>query len=278
MGTRELTADVVVVGAGISGLTAATRLVERPPPRAASAGMASIAACGRAEPGEQLEVGDRADIVRPDQPQPGDAVGRRRHQAASRPTLGSVPPTSRAMLVRCFQSTSKAKPRNRMARSKRPRSAAVDRRRKRGDHAGERGIAGQTPAPGSRERRRPGSSASAARRRSRPEVATPLPPLKPQPDRLEVAEKRADPGQRRELRLIGPDQPGRSTAAAPLATSSSRVAAARPLRPVRSTLVAPILPEPIVRRPRRPPPGSAASRTGSSPAHSRAAGTGSAEA
>ncbi len=51
-----------------------------------------------------------------------------------------------------------------------------------------------------------------------------------------------------------------STGSAPLPASSSSVAAARPLRPVRSTLVAPILPEPIARRSPAP-----ASRVSSSP-------------
>src|SRR4051812_16670350 len=37
---------------------------------------------GRAEAGEQLEIGDRADIVRTDQPQPGDLIGGRRHVSA----------------------------------------------------------------------------------------------------------------------------------------------------------------------------------------------------
>ena len=39
-----------------------------------------------------------------------------------------------------------------------------------------------------------------------------------------------------------------STAAVPFSPSSSSVAAARSFRPVRSTLVAPMLPEPIARR------------------------------
>jgi len=43
-----------------------------------------------------------------------------------------------------------------------------------------------------------------------------------------------------------------STAATPLAASSSSVAAASPLWPVRRTLVAPILPEPIARMSPRP--------------------------
>src|SRR5215475_12001270 len=38
-----------------------------------------------------------------------------------------------------------------------------------------------------------------------------------------------------------------TTAAVPLSTSQTSVAAASPLRPVRSTLVAPMLPEPIAR-------------------------------
>ena len=39
-----------------------------------------------------------------------------------------------------------------------------------------------------------------------------------------------------------------TTAAVPLSMSPSKVAAARPLRPVRKTLVAPILPEPTERK------------------------------
>ena len=43
-----------------------------------------------------------------------------------------------------------------------------------------------------------------------------------------------------------------STATAPLAPSSSNVAAAAPLLPVRSTLVAPMLPDPMARKSPRP--------------------------
>ena len=43
-----------------------------------------------------------------------------------------------------------------------------------------------------------------------------------------------------------------STATAPLPPSSSSVASARSLRPVRSTLVAPMLPEPMLRMSPRP--------------------------
>ena len=88
-------------------------------------------------------------------------------------------------------------------------------------------------------------------------VATPLPPLKasqtgnicpitaPRP-----AHSSAPGGPR--IRKI-------PTATAPFAASSSNVAAASPLRPVRSTLVAPIPPEPIARM--SPSPASRVSST-----------------
>ena len=39
---------------------------------------------GRSEPGEQMGKGDRADLVRPDQSQPGDLIGRREHHVSRR--------------------------------------------------------------------------------------------------------------------------------------------------------------------------------------------------
>ena len=67
-----------------------------------------------------------------------------------------------------------------------------------------------------------------------------------QPDRKEVAEKCAEAGRERRFRA---EMHGRdSTATVPLSMSQSNVAAASPLRPVRNTFVAPILPEPIVRK------------------------------
>ena len=82
---------------------------------------------GRAEAGEQLEIGDRADIVGTDQAQPGDLVFRRARSAVShgggqsspsasataalRPTRGSAPASSRSTLARCFHKTSRPKPR-----------------------------------------------------------------------------------------------------------------------------------------------------------------------
>ncbi len=71
--------------------------------------------------------------------------------------------------------------------------------------------------------------------------------------------------------LFAREQPAdEQTAAAPFSRSSSSVAAARPLRPVRSTLVAPILPDPIVRRSPAPPSRVRITPNGSSPADSRA--------
>ena len=68
-----------------------------------------------------------------------------------------------------------------------------------------------------------------------------------------MAEEGAERGDQREL--AAEECAAISTATVPLSASPSSVAAASPLRPVRSTLVAPILPEPIgadVRRAREP--------------------------
>ena len=75
------------------------------------------------------------------------------------------------------------------------------------------------------------------------QVATPLPPLN-EPDGIEMA----DQGARAAGELAVPATAGRAIRIAAVAfrQSSSSVSAASPLRPVRSTLVAPILPEPIV--------------------------------
>ena len=104
-------------------------------------------------------------------------------------------------------------------------------------------------------------------------VATPLPPLKPQPDRIEMAEEGADRGERRELRLVRPDQPGeqhrggalggveqQGRGGEPLAAGPQHIGRADIARADRAH---------VAERRRR---GSAAARTGSRPAHSRAAG------
>ena len=73
-------------------------------------------------------------------------------------------------------------------------------------------------------------------------VATPLPPRKRSQIGRQCPTTAARPAQ-----CSVPGQIARaiSTTAAPLARSSSNVAAASPLRPVRSTLVAPVPPDPI---------------------------------
>ena len=89
------------------------------------------------------------------------------------------------------------------------------------------------------ERHRPGERDQDAER-----GRDPLAAAKAEPDRKHVAEDRAAGC---DERGCGPQPCAINTAAAPLARSSSRVSAASPLLPVRRTLVAPILPEPIRR-------------------------------
>ena len=152
---------------------------------------------------------------------------------------------------RCFQKTSRVKPRNSKARSNRPEQRRRDRRDQRRGEPAERGIAGQEqqcrsrwrhkPRAPRRRARRPGRSRARPRNRSR------------RPCRRRIAARPARGGRpsrrsRRAGRCRATAASASSRAAVPLAMSSSRVAAARPLRPVRSTLVAPILPEPICRR------------------------------
>ena len=126
-------------------------------------------------------------------------------------------------------------------------------------------MRGQPPWP-ARSRRRPARPARRRRSARHRTVATPLPPLKRSQTGKHVAEHRAEAGPQRRL---GSAEPGREQhGGGALRPSSSSVAAARPLLPVRSTLVAPMLPEPMrgCRPGRRP--GSAADRTGSSRADS----------
>jgi hypothetical protein len=118
-----------------------------------------------------------------------------------------------------------------------------------GDERGERGEAeAAAVASQVRQAARPAGQASAIVRPRK--VATPLPPLKPSQTGKQWPRKAAKPA------TIAAVSPARaraaSTAAAPLAASSSSVAAAAALLPVRSTLVAPMLPEPMLLRSPRP--------------------------
>ena len=81
-------------------------------------------------------------------------------------------------------------------------------------------------------------------------VATPLPPLKRSQMGKQWPKKAAPPA--RIAAVSPPKWRASRTAMAPLPESSSSVASAAPLLPVRSTLVAPMLPEPIWRRSPRP--------------------------
>ena len=74
--------------------------------------------------------------------------------------------------------------------------------------------------------------------------------LEIQPHRKQVAEKRPEAG--RNGRVRSAEWAAPDTATVPLRASQTSVAPARSRRPVRSTLVAPMLPEPISRISRRP--------------------------
>jgi choline dehydrogenase-like flavoprotein len=120
-----------------------------------------------------------------------------------------------------------------------------DRRSQRRDrgNAGHQGR--DQPGAAGGQADRPGQRDQCAK-----EGRHPLAALEAQPDREEMAKERREaaswaassPRSQRAIR----------TAIPPLAASSTRVAAAAPLLPVRSTLVAPILPDPIWRRSPRP--------------------------
>ena len=117
---------------------------------------------------------------------------------------------------------------------------------RRGEGA-ERGRRGHAQGRGDREPYRAGGQPDRPGRRDQHAETgrDPLPPRKPSqtgnngPARRRTRPAAPPPARRRHR--------ASSTAAAPLPPSSSRVAAARARRPVRSTLVAPILPEPTWR-------------------------------
>ena len=104
---------------------------------------------------------------------------------------------------------------------------------------------GRAARSAARRRRRsapPANAPRAARRARRHALAAPE--ARARPETGARAPRRARPTGRRICR----PEPGREQdGGAPLPPSSSRVAAARPRLPVRSTLVAPILPEPTAR-------------------------------
>ena len=120
-----------------------------------------------------------------------------------------------------------------------------DRRQRAGDQRRERRIAGgkgdREPDDAEQQRDRPGQAEQHADIGGDAFAA-----FEAQPDRKEMADERAE-----RRRRSAASMPNRCcairTAAVPLSMSPSNVAAASPLLPVRSTLVAPILPEPMVR-------------------------------
>ena len=173
------------------------------------------------------------------------ASARRLGTADCWPILPSVPASRRAMLARCMTHSSAVssseqrapQPAGRRARAatgvgERWRSARPAR-----SSASANAIASQTPPKA--------SATGQARPSSTPMIGRDaLAALEAEPDRKQVAEEGAEPGER--SRAVGRTDSRRSAPRpCPSACRTSSVAAARPLRPVRSTLVAPILPEPI---------------------------------
>ena len=137
------------------------------------------------------------------------------------------------------------------------------------DQRGQRGIMRRQRDVASHSRAAPSATGQASTKQHAERGRHPLAAAKAEPDREHVADDhRAAAGDQRRLRApAAADQPPRRH---PSRHRAARVSAASALLPVRKTLVAPILPEPIRRMSPMPGrAGSAPARTGSSPAGSR---------
>ena len=205
---------------------------------------------GVTEARDQLAVGDRADLRGSDQ----RAIAASRHlvqgfgrqgSVGALPIRGSVPLSRRSIFSRCFHRTSSAS-RAAAGRFEGREEGGADRSAHRRGHAGDdemRSARAGSATPAHRPKRR----ASAAPARSPSGSRLPCP--RGTAARSDIHARGTPP--RRRQSHIGPDQNrccASHTADEALGASSSSVAAASPLRPVRRTLVAPILPEPIWRR------------------------------
>src|SRR5487761_906553 len=203
---------------------------------------------GRTETGDELIERDRSDVLATGEPQPGEPLRGRQHgfighRSCRSRILVSSPRISRPILPTWRRTTSRAMT---------PTTAIGNVARGPNIHA-QMGAKTAAASAASDEYRNTNATTShvaiVARatgklkaRRTPAEVATPLPPLKPShtgkrwPSTAAIAATAAN---------SGPKPRATATATAPLPASRMSVAAANPLRPVRSTLVAPILPEPI---------------------------------
>ena len=181
--------------------------------------------------------------VAPRPPRPHLRPLRRLKGQRPRPIRGSVPASSRRMLARWRTKTSAASATPEPDRVGPAEEREPDRRRGRGDQRRERGEAegegGGEPGGAGGEARRPGE-----RQRHAEEGRDALAAAEPQPDREEVPEEGREARDHRR-RLAGERAGDEHRDARPCRASSSSVAAAAPLLPVRSTLVAPMLPEPM---------------------------------
>ena len=228
---------------------------------------------GAAEVIDELAEGDGADIVAADQPQARQPLGSHRAEPAAAgpgvrrvrdaawaqdraPILLSSPASRRRMLPWCLTKIRIAMMRMN-SRPAWPRSEVVehdgDGRRQRRQRGIARGGGHRGPHQAEDDGRRPMQAEQHA-----DEGGNALAADEAQPDRdrdgrgRRRGRRRRTAGRHRSATKRLAISWTSSTATVPFSRSSSSVAAASPLRPVRSTLVAPMLPEPILRTSPRP--------------------------
>ena len=162
------------------------------------------------------------------------------------PIRGSSPRNRRRIFSRCMKiDQHRQQQRQRRISGCCSEQQEIDRRQRGGDQRGQR-----RDARDQRDRRASGqrqqSDRPVQRQRNAEEGRDALAALEAQPDGKEMAEERAKPGEQR--RDPAAEMP-RETAPPPrpCRRRTASVAAAAHFLPVRSTLVAPILPEPILR-------------------------------
>ena len=236
----QLVAALRARSSGERGAASSTRRAAPAAPREVGDGGERRA--GAAEAQQQLAKGDRPDAGGADQPQPVEQVGA---HALARPTRGSVAGLEPAGYSRdASRSTSKAKPssigNSRSSPTDRRGQRRAGRRRHPRDRRNAHRDQQRRPTPPHRPAPRCGSSGTGCRARSPPPCRRGT-----EPQRVEMPDQRPRGGVK--LTARARYRCASHTASAPLAASRSRVAAASRFDPVRSTLVAPILPDPMAR-------------------------------
>ena len=196
------------------------------------------------------------DIFAPQEPQPVEALavieGGERFRASGAPSINpsrirdSVPARSREILARCLAHKKIAMTPNSegsagLAHEPQERTGVERARRERGGRrvAGEEGD--RQPDDGEGETRRPGGGKKAAQKGRDPLAAR---------NPIQTGNKwpKKAPSAAKSMGVPGAKWATVKTATVPFRRSRRRVSAAKSLRPVRKTLVAPILPEPMARK------------------------------